>query len=145
MSNFGWKDSYQTLHPDEEQYSQYYSNQRGQGASRIDGSYHVGDIGIKTAEYIPIAFSDHMAYRIVLKSPNILLCPNRSLGGNFFIIKAEVLKDDIFKMPLREAMGLWNELRVFGLNIFMWSENVFKSGGKEISSKKRERDEEGKK
>ena len=56
---FKWKDSYRSLHPSAEQFSRYYGSIRGEGATRIDRSYHYGEIQISSAIYLPLAFSDH--------------------------------------------------------------------------------------
>ena len=106
ISTFDWKDSFRTLYPDSIQFSKYYSNQRSQGASRIDSAYHSGDVDVIIAEYIPVAFSYHMAHRKVIKSPNPLLRPIHPKGSGFFRIKAEVVKDEIFRMRLKDAMEI---------------------------------------
>ena len=59
---FNWKDSYRHLHPSDTQYSRYFENTRGEGATRIDRCYHYGDIKINKASYKPVAFSDHHAH-----------------------------------------------------------------------------------
>ena len=43
-----WKDSYRTLYPEEITFSRYYENSRAAGATRIDRSYHFGDIKVST-------------------------------------------------------------------------------------------------
>ena len=55
---FNWVDSFRVLHPTATQFSRYYSNTRGDGATRIDRSYHCGNIEVKQARYLPIALFD---------------------------------------------------------------------------------------
>ena len=44
VSAFSWLDSYRSLHPDQQVFSRYYNNDHhGDGATRIDRMYHVGD------------------------------------------------------------------------------------------------------
>ena len=60
VNAFAWKDSYRYLHPKAKQYSRYYINDhQGEGASRIDRSYHWGSLEVQQAEYLSISFSDH--------------------------------------------------------------------------------------
>ena len=72
VNAFNWKDSFRSLHPITKQYSRYYSNEHhGEGASRIDRSYHWGPIKVQQAEYLSISFSDHLSHIItyILPSP----------------------------------------------------------------------------
>ena len=96
VKTFNLNDSFRCLHPQSNQFSRYYSNIRGDGASRIDRSYHYGDIRIQSACYLPLAFSDHHSHvvKMILPDPfTRLLCPPSYPS---FRIKAEVVKDDIF-------------------------------------------------
>ena len=43
------KDSFRSLYPKAKAFSRYYSDTRGQGATRIDRQYHFGEITIKEA------------------------------------------------------------------------------------------------
>ena len=71
VSTFSWTDSFRALHPNQDVFSHYYSNNhQGVGATRIDRMYHCGQIKILRAEYIPIAFSDHMGLRIDVNVPS---------------------------------------------------------------------------
>ena len=48
---FSWQDSFRTLYPSKKCFSRYYANDRhGDGASRIDRSYHFGEVGIQQAK-----------------------------------------------------------------------------------------------
>ena len=77
--SFAWKDSYRFLHPDGTCFSRYYSNDRhGAGATRIDRSYCYGDLVPADADYVSVAFSDHLSYIVTLKAPphlQKLICP----------------------------------------------------------------------
>ena len=71
VSTFNWKDSFRILHPDIKTYSRYYSHDRtGVGASRIDRCYHWGDLVVKDAKYISLAFSDHLGMVVSFSLPD---------------------------------------------------------------------------
>ena len=53
---FSMKDSFRSLYPKVEAFSRYYGDTRGKGATRIDRQYHYGEIVIKEAKYLPLAF-----------------------------------------------------------------------------------------
>ena len=87
IKNFDWVDSFRKLFPDRKLFSRYYDNlQHGEGASKIDRSYHYGGIEIIDAKYIGVAFSDHFSLIITIKVPE-----------NFFRFLTELFK----KSPLR--------------------------------------------
>ena len=46
-----WQDSFRTLHPNSKSFSRYYENQRAEGATRIDRSYHYGMIKVVEAKW----------------------------------------------------------------------------------------------
>ena len=97
VKSFNWKDSFRTLHPSLDQFSRYYSSNRGNGATRIDRCYHYGEIKINSATYLPLAFSDHHAHvvHVLLPDPFArLMCPESYPS---FRIKTEVVQDEAFK------------------------------------------------
>ena len=53
---FNMKDSFRSLYPKVKAFSRYYGDTRGKGATRIDRQYHYGEIVIKEAKYLPLAF-----------------------------------------------------------------------------------------
>ena len=69
---FSWQDSFRTLYPSKKCFSRYYANDRhGDGASRIDRSYHFGEVGILQANYCSVAFSDNMCLIVKLNFPTL--------------------------------------------------------------------------
>ena len=127
------KDSFRSIHPSAVQFSRYYGNTRGEGASRIDRCYHYGDITIRSATYLPLAFSDHHAHVVEVVLPNPfarLVCPK---GSYSFRIKAEVVNDGEFQERLKEAMEGWQRVRSFGLDVLVWWENIVKPGVKKLA------------
>ena len=115
IQTFNWKDSYRHLHPSDTQYSRYFENARGEGATRIDRCYHYGEIKINKASYKPLAFSDHHAHIVNITLPAQfcrLSCPR---GNYTFRIKAEVVSDSIFQDRLKEALHIWLNIKSFGL------------------------------
>ena len=65
-----WVDSFRSLHPTSNSFSRYYADSRGEGATRIDRAYHYGNLRISSAEYLPLAFSDHFGLVICVILPN---------------------------------------------------------------------------
>ena len=134
-----WKDSFRALHPQAEEYSRYYANSRCEGASRIDRCYHSGEIQVKEAKYVPIAFSDHFAHvvQFILNEPVAKILGPKSRPS--FRLKADVIKDQLFQAMLAEAMISWQRVRDFQcrddrqLGILFWWENLVKPGIKKIA------------
>ena len=78
VRTFSLVDSFRELHPNVSQFSRYYGDSRSDGATRIDRCYHYGDITVKKATYLPLAFSDHHAHVVRIELPDPfarLLCP----------------------------------------------------------------------
>ena len=70
IKTFEMKDSFRNLYPESKSFSHFYeSAQLGKGATRIDRSYHWGNVNICEAWYEPVAFSDHMAHVIICSLP----------------------------------------------------------------------------
>ena len=133
---FNWKDSYRCIYPTDKQFSRYYGNARGEGATRIDRCYHFGEIQINSASYVPLAFSDHHAHIVNITLPNPfsrLMCPKADYS---FRIKAEVVNDSLFQNRLSEAMIGWKNIRSFGLDILIWWENIVKPGVKKLAQQR---------
>ena len=96
LNTFSHSDCYRSLHPSTAAFSRFYNGTGvGVGASRIDRSYSWGDITIQAAEYISLAFSDHLAHVIEISMPDIRnLQPPQSRPN--FKISPEVVNDKIF-------------------------------------------------
>ena len=135
-----------TLHPQDLIFSHYYDNAlHGRGATRIDRSYHHGDLKIIKAEYVPVPFSDHFSLVITASAPENLsriLCPKSKPS---FKANPEVVTDKIFQDRLREAFARWIEVKMFDLDVLPWWEWMVKPGikkllverGKEITKEKK--------
>ena len=130
---FNWQDSYRHLHPSDRQYSRYFENTRGEGATRIDRCYHYGNIKINKAYYQPLAFSDHHAHIVNITLPTLfskMSCPR---GNYTFRIKADVVNDSMFQDRLKEALLGWINIKSFGLDVLVWWENIVKPGIKKLA------------
>ena len=126
-------DSYRAVHPHKKEYSRYYTGAGGQvGASRIDRSYHWGNIKIIEASYISVAFSDHFAYLVKISLPCInKILPPQSRPS--FKISPEVVHDEQFKARLEKEMVDWQLVRERGLSVLLWWELVVKPGIRKIA------------
>ena len=136
VKTFNWVDSFRAIHPTAIQFSRYYSNTRGDGATRIDRCYHYGDIEVKSAVYLPLAFSDHHAHLVTITLPDPfkrLICPRTK---PMFRIKAEVVQDTLFQAQLSEAMTGWQHVRSFGLDVLSWWENLVKPGVRKLAQQR---------
>ena len=133
VNAFGWKDSFRYLHPQSLTFSRYYEVRGSQGASRIDRQYHWGEVCPFSAEYSPIAFSDHLAHTIRLQVPDAIarMCCPKSRPK--FQIREEVARDKDFQEWVRESMQEWNEVREQGLPVLLWWEIIVKPGIRKLA------------
>ena len=144
---FDMKDSYRSLYPTNKIFSHYYHTvQLGQGATRIDRSYNWGELTIVDVRYVPVAFSDHMAYvvTISLPEPSSRLISPRSRP--LFKITPEVIYDELFQECLKDSMADWQEVRELGLDVLLWWEVMVKPGIKKLAlqrSKELNKDKKG--
>ena len=118
---FDLEDSFRKLHPNIKTFSHYYHTvQLGAGATRIDRAYCWGDLKVIEAKYLPIAFSDHMAYVVSLSLPTpqarILSPRSRPL----FKIRPEVICDTIFQEWLADSMADWRQVKDLGMTVLEW-------------------------
>ena len=121
VSTFNWKDSYRCLHPNEKSFSRYYSTDRfSEGASRIDRSYHWGDLVTEEAKYISIAFSDHLAMTVSYCLPDPVTRAFTPRSRPQFRVKPDVVVDPIFQARLRESMTEWEQVLKYGVSIVKW-------------------------
>ena len=130
---FGWKDSFRYLHPHSLTFSRYYEVRGHQGASRIDRQYHWGEVCPSSAEYSPIAFSDHLAHTIRLQVPDPfarMCCPK---SRPKFQIREEVARDKDFQEWVGESMQEWDEVREQGLPVLLWWEMIVKPGIRKLA------------
>ena len=72
IRTFSQVDSFRSLHPQDRVFSRYFTGVNGEvGASRIDRSFHLGNISVEAAEYLSVAFSDHFSFMVRLSLPGI--------------------------------------------------------------------------
>ena len=134
-----WQDSYRSLHSTAETYSRYYVNTRAEGASRIDRCYHFGRLKVKEAKYLPLAFSDHFAHVVQFILPDQLSKILSPKSRPSFRLRAEVLRDSVFKYRLEESMKCWQIVRQFQsedskeIGTLYWLEKLFKPGNRKIA------------
>ena len=123
------KDSYRSLFPNTKVYSHYYHTvQLGQGATRINRSYNWGELTIVDVRYVPVAFSDHIAYVVTISFPepsSRLISPR---SRPLFKITPEVIYDELFQERLKDSMADWQEVRELGLDVLLWWEVMVEPG-----------------
>ena len=134
VHTFSWKDDFRTLHPKESTYSRYYSFDRDRvGATRIDRSYSFGDIQPKLAKYISIAFSDHLSLMVSIKLPSSLSRNINPRSRPLFKIRPDIVHDKIFKARLVTSMKEWEYVKLFGVPVLTWWEELVKPGIKKLA------------
>jgi hypothetical protein len=137
ISTLGWEDSFRALHPSADIYSRYYSSERhGEGASRIDRSYHWGGITVLAAEYHPIAFSDHLAYTVTCQLPALqarILSPR---ARPIFKVNPDVVTDPTFQETLRANMTDWLRVKALGVRVLVWWEELVKPGIRRLAKER---------
>ena len=146
IRNFCWKDSFRSLYPNKGDFSRYYNSiLHGDGATRIDRVYHYGSIIILKAEYVPVAFSDHLSLVIRVKIPEQLSRLRSPQSKPLFKANPEVVVDDIFQARLKEAFKNWSEVKNRRVDVLTWWELLVKPGirkllierGKEMCKERR--------
>ena len=133
VSTFSWVDSYRFLYPQKLCYSRYYKTSRYFGASRIDRSYFWGALNVIEANYVSIAFSDHMAYIVKTTLPETLKVVSGPKYRPIFKIKEAVVKDEVFKSRLKKCMKEWEEVKSYGIPVLSWWELLVKPGIRKIA------------
>ena len=133
-----WRDSFRVLHPTSLTFSRFYENSRAEGASRIDRCYSFGDLEVKKAFYVPIAFSDHFAHVVEYLVPEKLKYLVSPKCRPSFRIQAEVIKDEVFKERLAASIQMWDRVREFNDNIsgsatLSWWEQLVKPGIRKLA------------
>ena len=130
-----WKDSFRTLHPTTPKYSRYYENSRAEGASIIDRCYHFGNLVVEQAIYVPLAFSDHFAHVVEFLVPDSFAQVISPKCRPSFRVKAEVIRDNVFKERLAAAVQGWERVRSFqtGSGILSWWEHLVKPGIRKLA------------
>ena len=129
---FNMKDSFRVLHPKVKAFSRYYSNTRGQGATRIDRQYHYGNLTIKEAKYLPLVFSDHYSLAITICLPDPLSRMFYPNSRPEFKLRDEVIQDTVFHEYLAQAMIEWKNIKDYGMDTLHWWEVVVKVGIKKL-------------
>ena len=147
INTFSLVDSYRSVFPNSLTYSHFYTRGEGQvGATRIDRSYHWGNISIQDALYESVAFSDHFCLVVKMTVPEICRAlPPQSRP--LFKTSPEVVSDQVFRDRLVKEMLDWQQVRERGLAILQWWELIVKPGirrlaiqrSKEINKIKRSR------
>lgn len=108
-----WKDSYREIFPSTTKYSRFYENTRAEGASRIDRCYHFGNLVVKQAKYVSLAFSDHLSHVVELLVPDMFTALISPKCRPSFRIRPEVIRDRLFKDQLAASMQMWGRVREF--------------------------------
>ena len=118
VRTFSLSDSVRALYPNSNVYSRYYSVGGVIGASRIDRSYHWGDVSTLEAYYLSVSFSDHFAFVTKITLPNMekFLAPE---SRPLFKTSPEVVHDSIFKLRLHTQMEEWQQVKNRGLFIMV--------------------------
>ena len=134
IKTFDMVDSFRVLHPSSKIFSHHYhTTQLGTGGTRIDRSYSWGEIRALEAKYVPVAFSDHMAYVVTfaLPAPYARIFSPRSRP--LFKIRPEVISDPVFQEWLADSMADWKEVKDLGIGVLQWWEILVKPGVKKLA------------
>ena len=131
---FSWKDSFRQLFPYTPSYSRYYGHDRfGDGATRIDRTYHYGNLAVIEAYYVAAAFSDHLGHIVKYKIPDNFECLKSPKSRPLFKANPDIVKDKIFQARLMDNFTLWSEVKQnLGLDILTWWEEFVKPNIKRL-------------
>ena len=134
VNTFEMVDSFRTLFPNKKIFSHYYkSTQFVQGGTRIDRSYHWGEIRVKEAKYVPVALSDHMAYIVSIAVPGLPSSIFSPRSRPLFKVRPEVILDKVFQERLAESMADWKHIMDLGPDVLVWWDIVVKPGVKKLA------------
>ena len=134
-----WQDSFRQLYPTTQKFSRFYENSRAEGASRIDRCYQYGNLEVVQATYVPVAFSDHLAHVVEFMVPenfSYILSPKCRPS---FKVKAEVIRDMVFKERLAASAKMWERVKSFHdgqdspSGILSWWEHLVKPGIRKLA------------
>ena len=125
---FSMTDSFRQLFPSKHSFSRYYDSDRfGEGATRIDRTYHYGDVAVKEAQYVGVAFSDHMSLVVKFAVPGQFEKLKTPKSKPLFKANPDVVKDPLFKSRLQESLILLSEARAtLNMDILSWWEVLVK-------------------
>ena len=73
VNAFTLADSFRSLHPQDKNFSRYYGRAGQEAATRLDRSFHWGEVRVVEARYEAVAFSDHLAYLVELEVPDVMM------------------------------------------------------------------------
>ena len=134
VNTFSWKDAFRILHPDDQVFSRYYSNDRsGSGATRIDRCYIYGNLHVRTASYTAIAFSDHFSHIVTLSLPSPLAIQLSPKSRPLFKTRPDIVRDKVFKARLKDCMEEWNQARLYGIPTLAWWDILVKPGIRKLA------------
>jgi exonuclease III len=137
ITSFEWLDSFRCLHPRLVQFSRVYSNARhGEGASRLDRSYHWGEIQVAEAQYNNISFSDHFSLLIQYTLPSPLDRQMAPRARPQFRISPEVVIDKTFQARLRDAVPGWQRVLEAGADTATWWQHLVKGGIRHLATER---------
>ena len=142
-----WKDCFRLIHPKTTTYSHHYNRQMSgqglaQGGSRLDRAYMWGDVRVLEAEYVPVAFSDHMLHLVRVEGPATSYQADPRFKP-YFKIRPEIAKDEAFKGRVSEIVQSWGEAKPL-MPLLQWWDLVKKDIRLEAKKLTRERAREKK-
>ena len=131
---FSWCDSFRKMYPRAPTYSRHSDHpHHGSGASRIDRSYHWGNLEVREAEYKSISFSDHFCLTINYGLPYNLSRHIAPKTRPAFKISPLVVNDETFKARLELSMIEWLSVKDNGAEVLLWWEYLVKGGIKQLA------------
>ena len=140
VNAFTWTDSYRKLNPRINKFSRY-QDADGAGATRIDRSYHWGNIEAAESQYHSISFSDHLSLRVSYVLPYKLY---RNLAPQIkpaYKIPPSVVKDETFRFRLQNSILEWSRVKDAGADIMVWWDSMVKGGVKYLAIQRGKRNE----
>ena len=134
VRTFLWLDSYLQMYPRAPTYSRLSNHpHHGSGASRIDRSYHWGDLEVREADYLSISFSDHFSLIVTYGLPHALSRHFTPKSKPAFKISPSVVNDEIFINKLEYSMRQWQEVKENGVEVLQWWEYLVKPAIKKMA------------
>ena len=94
---FNLSDSFRCLHPDAKVFSRYGSAAAGEGATRLDRTYHYGELKIVAANYVGASFTDHLCLIVEAEIPGKISTSVTTQSCPLFKANQMTVKDSVFQ------------------------------------------------
>ena len=103
-----FQDTHCVLYPHHQDYSDYYtSSAANTGATPRERAYMNGQVNVLQSDYVPIAFLDHLGYKVSVKLDNDVKKFLLPKSNPFFKINPAVVDNNVLQDDLQDRYKCW--------------------------------------